>query len=117
MLGLTKEQEKEMAESERILDEERMKEFEKDKKILKSVKKQVSSKLYKEIEYEIGESEGGFNFKIVDKPNGEYQNCNDDKIKVWVDQTMNGGYSGDSFAGSVYVELPNKKYLAWDYSM
>ena len=63
---------------------------------------------------EIEQSEGGWDFEIVDKSIGEYEGNNG--IKVWIDQ-RSVGQSGDSFAGTVCVELPNKKYLMWHYEV
>ena len=86
-------------------------------KVMDSVKRQVSDKIFKEIEEEIEESEGGFNFDIVDACSGEKETNVKDDIEIWVDQTTNGGYTGDEFAGNVYVKLPDGKYLTWEYSM
>ena len=46
----------------------------------------------------------------------DFQDSTDGKIKVWVDQRSVGD-SGDSFEGTVCIELPDKKYLVWSYSI
>lgn len=53
--------------------------------------------------------------KIVSKPKGDFQDSNNSLLKVWVNQTTNGGYTGDDFAGDVYVKLKNRCYLKWGY--
>lgn len=116
MDGMTKEQEEDMARAEAEIQKERDEEYARDQKVWEEVKKIVTPAFFKLIEEEIQESEGGWDFKIVDEPEGVYQDSVDG-IKVWVNQTENGGYSGDSFSGTVSVELPNKKYLQWDYAM
>ena len=70
------------------------------------------SQLYDEIEDAF--SWGGW-FEIVDSPKGEKQTEKDDTIEVWINQTTNGGYTGDSFAGDVYVKLSENEYLTWGY--
>lgn len=43
----------------------------------------------------------------------------EDKIGLglWVDQYCNGGYSGDDFAGWIYIKISKKQYLKFHYSM
>ena len=86
----------------------------KDQDVLDEVKKQVTQEVFKLIEIEIKETEGGIGFEIVDEKSGELDDCIEG-IKVWINQ-WSVGESGDSFEGNVYVELPNKKYLKWSYS-
>ena len=89
--------------------------FEKDENVLDNVKKSVTPEFFKMIEYEMKESNGGCNFRIINESVGDYDDCIDN-INVWVDQ-MSIGYDGDSYAGTVCVELPDKTYLIWDFSM
>ena len=62
-------------------------------------------------------------YSIVDKPKGDYQKeyWHEEISGIWVDQWRNGGYTGDDFAGDVYVKIKrnNKidKYLKIPYSM
>ncbi len=86
-----------------------------DSEFMDSVRKMVSKKMFKQIEEELKESEGGCNFKIVKEPLGddqEYDNC-----ELWVHQTTNGGYSGDTYEGACYFKIGENKYLRWDYAM
>lgn len=56
--------------------------------------------------------------RIVDEKVGKHQDVNNDLIKEeWVNQTVNGGMTGDEFAGTVCFNLKNDKYLQLSYSM
>lgn len=35
----------------------------------------------------------------------------------WVDQYVNGGYTGDTYEGYCYVQIKPEKYLKYHYSM
>lgn len=62
----------------------------------------------------INDCEGGYDFIIVDKPCGDFQEENYDFIKhIYVDQSC--GYCGDDYYGEVYIPLPNNKYLQFSY--
>lgn len=59
-----------------------------------------------------------FNPQIVDNKVGQHQEVDGELIKEeWVNQTTNGGFTGDDFAGSIYFKLKNGKYLEFGYSM
>jgi len=51
---------------------------------------------------------------IFKEPNGSLEE-EDTTIKIWINQTTNGGYSGDEYAGTVYAEIEKGIYLAWTY--
>lgn len=87
----------------------------KDSRFMESVREMVSEKVFKQIEEELEESSGGWGFEIVDKPLGSNQEHED--CEFWVNQTMNGGYSGDEFAGDCYFKIGENKYLRWNYAM
>lgn len=116
MYEMTETQLKEFDDATKQIAEEENARYEKDKKILDNIKNKVHVDVFESIKYEIKESENASNFKIVDSPIGEYQRTNEDNVKVWVDQ-YSVGDTGDSWAGIVSVELPNGKYLMWDYWM
>lgn len=86
--------------------------YRKDVLLIRSVKKTIPKKLFKKLSTEIYESESYSNFRILPEPVGEFQGGD---RNVWVDQYV--GYFGDDFHGTVCFELPDKTYLAWDYSM
>lgn len=60
-------------------------------------------------------------WSIVDKPQGTVQepDMEDDVMpphkKEWVSQTTKGGYTGDDFAGDIYIELAKDNFLKIPY--
>jgi len=92
--------------------------FNKDKRIMRKVKKLLSDSYYKDVISYIKDCEGGFNFDITFKYSGdEYsEDCYEFK-KAYVDQYTNGGYSGDEFAGQVWLPITPKRYLTFHYAM
>lgn len=54
-------------------------------------------------------------FSIDTDARGEKYEVKDSSIEVWVNQTRNGGYTGDDFAGDIYVKLNDKEWLTWGY--
>lgn len=66
-------------------------------------------------------------YEIVDKPKGGKQEYNSEYIEEisekypfltyeYVDQFVNGGYSGDNFEGDIYYPLPNGQFMRVPYS-
>lgn len=90
-----------------------------EQKILDLVKLKVSEGTFKEIEYNLNESGYCFDFKIADEPIGKLQDCEDyDFIEgVYVNQTTNGGYTGDEFAGTCSIKISENEYFQYSYSM
>lgn len=111
----SKEDLKDIAEGEVAYQKEIEEQYKKDDEVMKSVKKMLSPEIFKYLEEELEETEGGSHFKIVNEPHGENQDY--DKYELWVDQTTNGGYSGDTFEGCCYFKIGEIKYLEWEYSM
>ena len=68
--------------------------------------------LYEEI---YRDCEEGDNFSIVKKPEGDKQNSDESSLKVWVNQTCNGGYTGDDFSGDIFIKINDNLYLRWIY--
>lgn len=64
--------------------------YDKDQAVLEEVRKLVPDDVFKDIEFELGESENHFNYRIVEEPIKEYRDT------------------------TVCVGLPNGKYLMWD---
>jgi hypothetical protein len=75
--------------------------------------------MFDEIEHVIEDSDHTYDFKIVDEPKGEFQQEDEYPVLggIWVDQTTNGGYTGDDFAGTVSIKIDNRNYLEFAYSM
>lgn len=86
--------------------------------ILTIVKSKVTNETYKDILYIITESDWTFNYVIKNKPKGKYQKEDlDHLIGIWVNQTTDGGYSGDEFAGTISIEIGEDEYFQFSYSM
>ena len=84
--------------------------------ILAQVQRVVSAQAYEEILVEIEESDFTFDFSIQDSYRGEYQgalSCG----PYWVDETVNGGMSGDDYGGSVSIKIDVGQYLTFHYAM
>ena len=111
----SEEDEKAIAEGMVEYDKELEKEIKRDNDFMESVRKMVSEEVFKQIEEELEESSGGDGFEIVNNPSGENQDYKD--REVYVNQTTNGGYSGDEFAGDCYFKIGENKYLRWSYAM
>ena len=82
----------------------------KDTLFLSTIENSISKEVFQKLNAEIQESESYSNLRIIDKPIGEPQDKG-----VWVNQFV--GCSGDDYHGTVCFELPDKTFLAWDYSM
>ncbi len=99
-----------------VLDEwmkEQMEQEQKDKNLLYDITKFTDDTYFKDIEFELEESENTVNYKIVDEPVGLRQN--EGNYNIWVNQSC--GETGDDYSGTVCMKLPNGKYLMWDYWM
>ncbi len=92
---------------------------EKEKQLLQQIKFKVGEDSFKEIEEELRECEYTYNYKIVDKPIGkmrEFDEC--EYIEgVYVNQTTNGGYTGDEFAGTHSIKIADNEYFQFSYSI
>lgn len=92
----------------------------KNRRLLKAIKSVKGKAFYGHILDIIEESEGIDGVaEIVRLPVGNFQEEKYGRsIKgIWVNQTTNGGYSGDSFAGTVCVELKPGRFLKFAYAM
>ena len=58
-------------------------------------------------------------YSIEDKPKGGYQvDIDYNFLKgYWVNQTVNGGYVGDEYAGTISVKLLDGRYFQFNYYM
>jgi hypothetical protein len=100
----------------KALDKQELAQFKKDIKILESIKDQVLPEVFADIDYELEESEHYVNLRIIDEPDGKLDRKTETGYKVYVNQSSVGD-SGDSWAGTVCIELPSDKYLIWDFWM
>lgn len=89
-------------------------------RVLKAIKSVKGDDFYNDLLDVIKESEGvQGKVEFVNNPIGNYQDEDESALikGIWVNQTTNGGYTGDTFAGSVCVQLKPNKYLKFYYSM
>lgn len=96
------------------------KELEQRNEILKHIEELTSSKYRKTVNDCLEESESTGNLKLVDISTiiGDYQEEDWTEFDhVYVNQTIDGGYTGDEFAGYIYIPITKKLYLKSYYSM
>lgn len=85
-----------------------------------TVKPLLSEKQFNDVLQLLEDSDWTYSYSIKDKPKGEYQEDPDDYPEIkgyWADQTINGGYTGDDFQGTVSVKLSDGRYFEFHYSM
>ena len=99
--------------------EEEKRQSAKDNSILEYVKSKVSDGAYKEILEELKECECTYNYEIVKTPFGEIREFDEYVFidGVYVNQTTNGGFSGDEFAGTCAIKISDNEYFQFCYSM
>lgn len=82
--------------------------------MLKEVSKIVSRTKYRKIvDYIELNSDYTWNFEIVNKFRGEKQT--EGGLVVYINQTTNGGYTGDEFAGEAYIKIGRNRFLKYNY--
>ena len=88
-------------------------------KVLEQVRGKVSDGAYQEILSCIEDGDWTFDYKIVSKPKGKLQDQDEfDYIDgQYVNQTTNGGYTGDEFAGTCSIKISDNEYFQFSYSM
>ena len=108
-----------MIEAMKDMIEEEKRELQENQKILEIVKSKVSEKVFEDIKWSLAEGEHTFNYKITDKPKGKFQKELDfeELDGQWVNQTTNGGFTGDEFAGTISIKLNDKEFFEFSYSM
>lgn len=64
------------------------------------------------------EADRHFPLEIVREPIGKLQDAEYGRLisKEWVDQTVNGGYTGDSYAGTICILIKKGRWLKFHYS-
>ncbi len=107
--------EKEIEDYMEVQDEmnrEKAEQYHKDVQIIRDLKQKLPKKLFHFIAVALHESENWTNLEILDMPTGINQQETKD-FGMWIDQYV--GYCGDNYSGYCYVQLPDGKYLKWDY--
>lgn len=103
----------EMIEEENRINEKR-------KNILDHIQDIVGEQYRKDVEACLDECESCGEFQLIDKTyiKGNYQEEDWNSYDhIYVNQTTNGGYTGDEFAGHVYIPITKRLYLKSYYSM
>jgi hypothetical protein len=114
---LTEEDRIAMTRMEALMREEQAVEEVKRKQVLAQVKELCSRRAFKDIEKEIRDCSYTHDYQIADVPLGTEQNDVASWGKHFVNQTTNGGYSGDDYAGTVSIPLKDGRYFQFSYSM
>lgn len=115
---MEQEQKYEMSEQEKkdmkeYWDEEEKRQI-KEKELLDKIQKEISKRLYDWLMLELDEGSNSY-FEIVKEPVGENQDR--EGYEFWINQTVNGGYTGDDFQGYAYFKLSKNRYLKWFYDL
>lgn len=87
------------------------------KGVLDQVSAKVSPEVFADIESCIAESGMVHDLKLTDRPIGQEQDDGYVFGPHFVNQTCNGGYSGDDYEGTVSVPLNASEWLQFSYSM
>lgn len=84
--------------------------------VLKELKSSVNAEIYADIICELGESHT-FSYDITTSPAGSEQDDGASWGKHFVNQTRNGGMTGDDFGGTMYIPIGDGRYFQFGYSM
>lgn len=82
-----------------------------DDRILRKVSKLVSNRKMDYITSVMEDSDHTYDFNITYTCGGERQEG------YFFDQTENGGITGDSYAGQIWIPISPKRYLTFQYAM
>lgn len=115
--GLTEQERADAIAELDLLAAEAKAEDERQQFVLDQVKASFSENAYAELLEYIAECSSVHSFHITDTPEGHGQDDGAAWGKQFVNQTTNGGYTGDEFAGTVSIPLGNGKYFQFGYSM
>jgi len=114
---LTEEDAAAMAGMEKQMMEEMTKESQRQQDVLAAIKEVVKPEVYDEIITEIQSDGYTFDFKIADAPIGTEQDDGASWGKHFVNQTTNGGFTGDEYAGTVSIPLGDGRFFQFSYTM
>lgn len=87
----------------------------KNRAVLDQVKETVSAEAFRQIEDSLAESGFTHSYQIVTQPVGMPQDEGYVLGAVYVDQTTNGGFSGDDFAGTICMPIAAGSYFQYSY--
>jgi len=98
---------------------EEEKQQQEDEKVLNQVRAKVTKDVFKDIECSLFFSDFTYDYKITNTPQGEFQEEDDFNTLEgqWVNQTTDGGYLGDDFAGVISIKIGDDEYFQYSYQM
>lgn len=85
--------------------------------VLEQVKGIVSAEVYAEILEELTESGYTHDYKVTSIPVGQEQDDGASWGNTFVNQTTDGGHTGDEYAGTVSIPLGDGKFFQFAFSM
>lgn len=88
----------------------------KNKAVLDQVQALVSPEAFQQIKDTLCDSGYTHGYLIADQPLGEPQDDGFVLGDVYVDQTLNGGFSGDDYAGTMSMPLHAGRYFQFNYA-
>lgn len=86
------------------------------KAVLDQVQALVSPEAFQQIKDTLCDSGYTHGYLIADHPLGEPQDDGFVLGDVYVDQTLNGGFSGDDYAGTMSMPLQAGRYFQFNYA-
>ena len=93
-------------------------EWDQERRAMREVSRLVRRRVYRDILEYIEECESTSDFSITTEPYGDRQDEGEYAFEcAYVYQYCNGGYTGDSYAGSVCIPLNAGKFLKFHYAM
>ena len=99
-----------------LIEEDRVEEM-KRRVVLEDLRKIVSPIIYSAIVEELNEGGYTFDYKITLQPVGTEQDDGAAWGKHFVNQTTDGGYTGDEYAGTVSIPLGDGRFFQFEYAM
>lgn len=105
-----------MRADQEAIDREMKELHEKKQAVLDQVQALVSPEAFEQIKETLSDSGYTHTFQIVDQPVGNAQDDGFVLGEVFVDQTTNGGFTGDEFAGTICMPLAVGKYFQFHYA-
>jgi hypothetical protein len=103
-----------------MLDEDTLSQVKKDIAVLARIESLVSTAAFNMICDDMAQSNSTYGFEIVDKTDVKGVTQDDVQFEFGerlVNQTLNGGWSGDEYAGEVYIPISQDKYFKYCYYM
>jgi len=86
--------------------------------IMSEIKEIKGESFVSELEDYLAEEGGNFDFSFVEKHVGELLDEDFEVMsEIYINQTTNGGFTGDTYAGTICVKIEEKKFMLCHYSL